>query len=133
MNHLRDHYIPGACNIGKDEIAKRKVELVASGVIVALLTIWCFFLPDSRLLWFLLFTSSSFMVLMHFQIRNKFCVAFGFFGRYNFGKRGKTEKTNDPEHIARDRKKVLVIALQTIMLSSAYTLLIYVIARSVRF
>jgi len=119
-----DHYEPGTCNIGDDELSKRKKELIVGLIATFIFTVLFFNYPDSLFLLVFLFISTAFTVLMYLQIKNRFCVAFGWFKKYNFGKLGEARKITDPGYVSKDRKKVLIIGLQILVMALLYTALI---------
>ncbi len=125
MNNLSDQYIPGTCNIGYDELVKRKMELAVGIIVTFSVTSLSFWFYYPLFMWLLLFVFSCYTFLMYLQVSNRFCILFGWLKRYNFGKLGNLQKINDPGKIARDRKKVLIIALQTLVVSIIYTGLIF--------
>ena len=133
MNNLSNHYIPGTCNIGIDEITKRKAELAIGIIVTFSFTSLSFWFQYPLIMWLLLFVFSGYTILMYFQVSNRFCVLFGWLKRYNFGTLGNQQKINDPGQVARDRKKVLVIGLQTLVISVVYTGLIYSLSLWIHF
>ena len=133
MKENTGYYQPGICNIGAYEISKRRKEFLVSVILDLLLTGLIFNHHDSWWFWLLLFAVSSFTTLMYLQIRNRFCVKFGWFKQYNFKALGRKELVNDSDHIARDRKKALVIGWQTVMIGLIYTGLVYLLAQRFHF
>jgi hypothetical protein len=122
-------YIPGVCNIGPEEIARRKrsgwvgliVTLVLWGVFVWFNTPAIF-----RLLIFFpaMASASGFL-----QAYMNFCAGFGFKGVYNIMKpAGQTETVQQKEFRTKDRQK----ALQIFAYSAAVGLAIALIAYAVR-
>ena len=128
MSKKPEHYQPGICNIGTDEISKRRKEFVVSLIPVLLLSGLNYFMHDSASLWILLFVASSVAGVMYLQVAYRFCIAFGIFKRYNFGPLGPSEKISDPSEVLRDRKKVLMMCLQALAMGSAYTCLVYLLS-----
>ena len=124
---MTDQYIPGTCNIGKNEIRQRQI--------VALIG---FFLSVSSLIGFISTGASQsvrlgiFLPLAVFSIgwvqsRKKFCLAYGFLGTFNFGKLGKVSKVSDKASLAADRKTALSILLQSLGLAAILTLIVYLL------
>jgi len=104
-------YQPGVCNIGPDEIAKRRrsghVGIIATLVtLVVLLAIGA--PPLAR---FLVALPAAIAASGYLQAYFKFCVAFGTAGVFNFGARGTTQHIVDAEARARDRQRVLQLSL----------------------
>lgn len=124
---MTDQYIPGTCNIGKNEIRQRQI--------VALIGL---FLSVSSLIGFISTGASQsvrlgiFLPLAVFSIgwvqsRKKFCLAYGFLGTFNFGKLGKVSKVSDKASLAADRKTALSILLQSLGLAAILTLIVYLL------
>ena len=124
---MTDQYIPGSCNIGKNEIRQRQI--------VALIGL---FLSLSSLIGFISTGASQsvrlgiFLPLAVFSIgwiqsRKKFCLAFGFMGTFNFGRLGKVSRVADKASIAADRKTALSILLQSLGLAAILTLIVYLL------
>jgi len=55
------------------------------------------------------------------QARNKFCLAYGLAGTFNFGKISEMEKVFDAESKKSDRKKALSILIQAITAAGVVT------------
>jgi hypothetical protein len=116
-------YTPGVCNIGPEEIARRKnvgwIGLIATVVLVVLLfelhvaPVWriTVFLPA--------FVAASGFV----QAYAKFCVAFGQAGVYNFGTVGTTQTVTDIQSKQRDVKKTAQLYVYIIVIAVIITAL----------
>ena len=104
-------YRPGVCNIGPDEIAKRR-RTGHIGVMATLVTLVVLLAigapPLARLLVAL---PAAIAASGYLQAYFKFCVAFGSAGVFNFGARGTTQHVVDPEARSRDRRRVLQLSL----------------------
>jgi hypothetical protein len=102
-------YVPGVCNIGADEIARRR----RGGHLGALFTLALFLvlvaLGAPPLLRFLVALPAAGAAAGYLQAWLKFCAAFGWLGVLNFGRRGRTERVDDPAARARDRLRALQI------------------------
>jgi len=104
-------YQPGVCNIGPDEIAKRR----RTGHFGAIATVITFVVlvalgvpPIAR---FLVALPAALAASGYLQAYFKFCVAFGSAGVFNFGERGSTQHVVDVEARKRDRQRVLQLSL----------------------
>ena len=102
-------YLPGACNIGREEIARRRragvAGLVAAvGVAVALLILGA--PPLARLLVFP-FLAGGLVSLE--QARRHFCVGFAMAGLRNFGPLGREEHVASDADRSADRRAALVM------------------------
>jgi hypothetical protein len=109
-------YQPGACNIGPDEIARRRRSghvgvLAAIGLLAVLVAIGA--PPITRLLVGLpaMVAASGYL-----QAHLRFCAGFGFMGVYNFGRRGSTEPVTDPDSRVRDRAMAVRIGLASFVI-----------------
>ena len=89
---MSDQYIPGTCNIGKDEITRRKRVAAIGGVATifgAISIINKYPNPGPRI-W--LFLPALVFSIGWIQSKKKFCLAYGFMGVFNFGKSGQMQK-----------------------------------------
>ncbi len=115
-------YIPGSCNLGKQEIKRRQLVAIL-GLILSVTTFvglvgsdtpasarWGMFVP-------LMVFSIGFI-----QSRRKFCLAYGFMGTFNLGKLGDLSRVQSPEDRKADRKTALSILLQASALALALTI-----------
>lgn len=102
-------YVSGVCNIGADEIARRR----RGGHLGALFTLAMFLVLVAvdvpPLVRFVVALPAAGAAAGYLQAWLKFCAAFGWLGVLNFGRRGRTERVNDPEARARDRLRALQI------------------------
>jgi hypothetical protein len=119
-------YIPGVCNIGRAEIAKRK----QAGWIGAIVTIAVWFIlfavrvPAAWQL--LLFIPASMAASGFLQAYMHFCAGFGSRGLFNFGpKAGKTETVMQAEFRAKDRKKALQILALSLIIGVVVAIIAY--------
>ena len=127
-----DNYIPGVCNIGPLEIQRRKnwfyVAAFGSFVIASMFWVSEFNLLLTIFSYFVLLGTGFGLGLVFFEWYDKFCVAFGFFGYFNFKKLGNYSKVENKDYTNIDRRKVLNILLKSLFVSGVYTLLIAAIA-----
>jgi hypothetical protein len=104
-------YVPGVCNIGPAEIARRRqgghVLLAASvGLFAGLLLIDA--PAPARLLVAL---PAAVSASSYLQARFHFCAGFGSQGIYNFGEVGPVTQVEDPDALAKDRRRSRQIGL----------------------
>ncbi len=104
-------YVPGVCNIGPAEIARRRrgghVLLAASvGLFAGLLVIRA---PAPARLLVALPASAG--ASSYLQARFHFCAGFGSRGLYNFGEVGPVTQVEDPVALAADRRRARQIGL----------------------
>lgn len=113
---IANQYIPGVCNIGNEEIKKRK-QAGWTGLIVTValwvLLVWAEVSPLWRLTLFLpaMMSATGFL-----QAYSHFCVYFGFANLFNFGDVGKTDSVEQAEFRAKDKKKAWNILLSSILI-----------------
>jgi hypothetical protein len=117
-------YTPGVCNIGPEEISRRKkvgwIGLIATVILTAALlmlkvaSVWRIFvfLPA--------FVASSGFV----QAYAGFCVAFGKAGVYNFGPVGTTQGVVDLQSKQRDMQKTVRLYVYILSIAIVVTALV---------
>ena len=106
-------YQPGVCNIGPDEIARRRragdVGLVATASVVTALVA----VDAPPVLRLLAVVPATISASGYIQARSRFCAAYGSLGVFNLGGAGSTTEVADPEARARDRRRARAISLQS--------------------
>jgi hypothetical protein len=112
-------YQPGVCNIGPAEIAARR----RSGHVGVIATIVLFVLlvaigapPIARLL---LAIPAAVGASGYLQARARFCAGFGSRGVFNFGDLGSTQRVNDAEARALDRRRSVQLGLSSFAIGLA--------------
>jgi hypothetical protein len=104
-------YRPGTCNIGPEEIARRRraghIGLIATVVVLAVL-LAIHVPPVFRLV---LFLPAAGAAIGYLQAWFRFCAGFGARGIYNFGPLGRTSSVDDPASAAQDRAMARRLAL----------------------
>ena len=93
-------YLAGSCNIGPQEIRRRKA-VAYLGLFLTIVSL-----------------------IGYIQSRKKFCLAYGFLGTFNLGKLGDISKVAAKEDKAADRATALKILLQSIGLAAVITLVV---------
>lgn len=117
-------YVPGACNIGSREIMRRRAVGIAA-LVFALISGYTLLAADDLTrsarwgIFFPLFVSAIGFI----QARNKFCMAYGLAGTFNFGKIGDMERVFDAESKKIDRRKALAIVVQSALIAGLATAL----------
>ncbi len=104
-------YQPGVCNIGPDEIAKRRRSGHIGAIATLVMLIVLLAVGAPPLARFLVALPAAIAASGYLQAYFRFCVAFGSAGVFNFGARGTTEHVVDAEARARDRQRVLQLSL----------------------
>lgn len=122
METAPEQYIPGECNLGTAERRRRIVggwvglAATAAGWFVAARL--AFPRPVRLLLFFPAFISAVGFV----QAWNRFCVAFGMAGLFNFGPAGERHRVVDPSALARDRAQARRLLLFSTVLAALVSL-----------
>jgi hypothetical protein len=121
-----DRSIAPRCNIGPDEIARRRRSAAVLTVVTALAAAALVALhapPLARLLIWPLATAAAVTWL---QVVNRFCVAFGALGLENFGRLGE-EVHIDERQRASDRRRALQLILEGSLIGLVVALLVVAI------
>jgi hypothetical protein len=106
-----DAYESGVCNIGPDEVAHR-LTLAHIGLLITLGFLALLLVTHVPLLArFAVALPAAGTAVAYLQAWRRFCVAFGTLGVFNFGKVGSTQRVQDPQERARDRRRALEIVL----------------------
>ncbi len=114
------------CNIGPDEIARRRRSAITTSVATALIAVAliAFHVPvPLRLLLWPLATAAAVTWL---QVIHRFCVAFGALGLENFGRLGDQHEV-DPEIRAADRRRAFQLILEGGIIGLVVTLAVVAI------
>ena len=123
-------YAPGACNIGPEEIDRRRkaavAGLVASVGFAAALIFGFGSAPGGleRLLVALPLTGAG---IGWIQARRRFCMAYGLAGTFNLGTIGEMSRVTDQAALAADRRTALIIAAQGLAIGVGGALLFLVL------
>jgi hypothetical protein len=115
-------YRPGACNIGPDELARRRQAALVAGLVTALVLIALVAIDAPPLLRALVFPFLAGTIVAEEQARRRFCVAFGFAGIRNFGSIGAAESVGAAADRAVDRRAALVLVGYSTLLALVATL-----------
>jgi hypothetical protein len=122
---MQNQYVPGACNIGKNEIAKRQT----AGWIGLILTVGLFglfaYLEAPRSWRLLIFIPAMMAAIGFLQARMHFCAYFGMRGVFNFAEVGKTDTVEQAEFRAKDRRKAWQIIIYSVIAAVLITILAY--------
>ncbi len=112
-------YEPGVCNIGPEEIARRRraghAGVIVSAVVLALL------LAVAAPTWtrLVLVPTAAVAATGYLQAWLHFCAGFGSSGVYNFGPLGSVQRVADPQARFRDRMRSLQIGLASLAIGLA--------------
>jgi len=117
-------YVAGACNIGPQEIRRRKA-VSYLGLFLTLLALIGFIKTGASASARIgIFFPALVFSIGFTQARKKFCLAYGFLGTFNLGKLGDISKVSSKEDKAADRATALGILLQSIGLAAIITLVV---------
>ena len=104
-------YRPGVCNIGPEEIARRRraghVGLAITLALFAILVV----IDAPPLARLMLVLPAAAAASGYLQAWLRFCAGFGSMGVFNLGPVGHTEAVTDPEARARDRRRAREIVM----------------------
>ena len=122
-----DKYISGVCNIGPEEIIRRRNWAQVSLVITVIEIILLLMLDISHIWRLTLFIPAASLGIGFEQWYLKFCVAFGLEGVFNFEKIGKTFSIEQKENLEKDRKKARRMILAGIGFGLVCAILFYLV------
>jgi hypothetical protein len=120
-----DRSIGPRCNIGPDEVARRRRSAIFFTVVAGVVAAGLVGLdasPGGRLLLFPFATGAAITWL---QVVHRFCVAFGAFGLENFGRLGEESRV-DPAQRAADRRRVVQLVVEGSVIGAIATLALVV-------
>ena len=126
MKTIQNTYIPGVCNIGPEEIKKRKqagwMGLIATVLLWAVF-VWFDIPPIWRLT---LFFPAMMSATGFLQAYMHFCAYFGFASLFNFGDVGKTDSVSQAEFRAKDRRRAWKIIIYSVLIGLTISLTTYI-------
>src|ERR1035437_6250616 len=98
-------YIPGVCNIGREEIKQRKIVGIIgfTATVVTLFLLIYFNTPKSFKLF--IFIPAVISSIGFLQARAHFCIYYGWASLFNFDSLGKKNKVEKDEYKIADKKK----------------------------
>lgn len=107
-------YIAGACNLGPDEIKRRK-RIGYSGLFIALVVLFLLEYFDAPRLYRLFILPPVFYSISGFiQARHRFCYLYGFYGVFSIAGRKQFNRVKEDEALRKDRRtawKILVMSM----------------------
>ena len=110
------NYIPGVCNIGNEEISKRK-QFGFIGLFITVVAYSLFvYLDVSSGIRFLIFVPAVISAIGFLQARMHFCVYYGLAEMFNFDSLGKTGKVENDEFIRKDKKRARLIIYSSVLI-----------------
>jgi hypothetical protein len=100
-----NNYIPGVCNIGKEERKKRRLSGYFGLILTVLMYAGFYYFDVIKGIRFLVFFPTVISASGFLQSRMHFCAGFGLKKMFNFGSLGNFTKVEDEEYIKKDKKK----------------------------
>lgn len=128
MKPSPNHYQPGVCNIGDQELSVRWKFIRFFLPVTILLTIGSFYWWDSLWVWFFLLCASFSLIVLYLEVRTRFCILFGFFNLHNFEQLGELKEVKNAEHAKLDRRRVFQICLKAMAASLLYSSVVHMLA-----
>lgn len=120
-------YTPGVCNIGPEEIARRR-RSGWFGVAVTILLFAILFFTRVNHFWRLLTFFPAVVAASGFlQAYFHFCAGFARRGIFNFGNLSQTQEITDEAAKAADRKKGNKISLYAILIAAVVAVIAFVV------
>jgi hypothetical protein len=118
-----ENYIPGVCNIGKEERKRRR----QAGIIGLILTVLAYslfvYFDVNKGVRFLVFFPAMLSAVGFIQSRMHFCVYFGLSEIFNFDNVGKFSKVGTEEYVRKDKKEARLIIYYSVLIGIAVGLL----------
>ena len=120
-------YLAGSCNIGPQEIRRRKA-VAYLGLFLTIVSLIGFIKTGASASARIgIFFPALVFSIGYIQSRKKFCLAYGFLGTFNLGKLGDISKVSSKEDKAADRATAAGILLQSIGLAAIITLVVFLL------
>ncbi len=121
---MEERYIPGVCNIGKNEIRKRKYGGWTGLIITIILFSVLVYFDVPRVWRFLIFVPATMAAVGFLQARMHFCAYFGLRGVFNMGA-DSTDTVEQAEFRAMDRKKAWQIIQYSMLIGAVVAIAAY--------
>ena len=124
---MSNQYIPGTCNLGKDEIRSRQMVALFGLFLTTSSVIGILVADQGRSVRFSIFIPAMIFSVGFVQSRSKFCLAYGFAGTFNFERLGKISRVASVEDRRADRKTAITILLKAAALAALITVVFFVL------
>jgi hypothetical protein len=124
---MSNQYIPGTCNLGKDEIRSRQIVALFGLFLTISSVIGILAADQGRSVRFSIFIPAMIFSVGFVQSRSKFCLAYGLAGTFNFERLGKISRVSSVEDRRADRKTAIIILLKASALAAAITVVFFVL------
>ena len=128
MEKRTTHYIPGVCNIGRDEIRVRALTGLAGLFITAILLIILLVVHAPPVIRVIVFIPAFISALGFLQAYFHFCAYFGLRSLFNFEKAGTTPEEIWDDNMRRlDRRRAWTIIAYAALVAAGVTLVAFII------
>jgi len=124
---MSNQYIPGTCNLGKDEIRSRQIVALFGLFLTISSVIGLLAADQGRSVRFSIFIPAMIFSVGFVQSRSKFCLAYGLAGTFNFERLGKISRVSSVEDRRADRKTAIIILLKAAALAAVITVVFFVL------
>jgi len=124
---MSNQYIPGTCNLGKDEIRSRQIVALFGLFLTISSVIGILAADQGRSVRFSIFIPAMIFSVGFVQSRSKFCLAYGLAGTFNFERLGKISRVSSVEDRKADRKTAIIILLKAAALAALITVVFFVL------
>ena len=124
---MSNQYIPGTCNLGKDEIRSRQIVALFGLFLTISSVIGILAADQGRSVRFSIFIPAMIFSVGFVQSRSKFCLAYGLAGTFNFDRLGKISRVSSVEDRRADRKTAIIILLKAAALAAVITVVFFVL------
>jgi hypothetical protein len=124
---MSNQYIPGTCNLGKDEIRSRQIVALFGLFLTISSVIGILAADQGRSVRFSIFIPAMIFSVGFVQSRSKFCLAYGLAGTFNFERLGKISRVSSVEDRRADRKTAITILLKAAALAAVITVVFFVL------
>ncbi len=131
MNNLQEDegiYIPGVCNIGKQEIKRRRNGAIFGTILTAVIMAILLLAHADKLWRFLVFLPLVSVGIGFQQWYYKFCAGFGMKGVFNFKQLGESITVDQAEMLKADRSKAIKMIVISILFGLVLTIAFYLIS-----
>jgi len=124
---MSNQYIPGTCNLGRDEIRSRQIVALFGLFLTISSVIGILAADQGRSVRFSIFIPAMIFSVGFVQSRSKFCLAYGLAGTFNFERLGKISRVSSVEDRRADRKTAIIILLKAAALAAVITVVFFVL------
>ena len=117
-------YVPGVCNIGPEEISRRRL-IGWVGLLITAVLFAALFVTHVDPLWRLFaFLPATMSAAGFLQAATHFCSGFAQKGLYNLGPIGKTETVPDKASAQKDKQKGGMLTIYSVLIGIIVTIIL---------